>query len=277
MKETINSSEALIAYLDILGYSDLVASGEYANVYYAAINTSISRWRQFVERHKYDLGKIVQQHVTLEIMSDAFIVTLDQQAALSESESENTKQIILMIFFTLISYLVQDCTRAIKHLFRGAIVKGQHYRRNFESLEGGTFIFSKALYEAYYLERNIAHVPRILVDKSVLEGVDISLLCKESRPDRELLRDDDGFYHLNIYGSMFDDTALAPILQEVASIVRANIEQGNAQPNHRQKYVWFANYHNAVIRDIIESKAAIPSFEEIKAKRQEMLIEIPSL
>ncbi len=50
MREKINSTNALVAYLDILGYSQLIKSGEYANIAYGAINSSIFRWIAYAER-----------------------------------------------------------------------------------------------------------------------------------------------------------------------------------------------------------------------------------
>jgi len=271
----INSSQALVAYLDILGYSDLV-NREYANICYGVIDSSIFRWHNYLEKHKHNLGQVVRRHINLQVMSDSFVIIFNEEAALSEEGSESSRQLFLMIFLTLISYLVQDCMRGLKHLFRGAIVRSQYYQQKFANLDNATFVFSKALCEAHKLEKNIASVPRILIDKSVLEGFDFSLLCKESRPDRELLRDNDGLYHLNLYSSMFNDTALAPILREVAGIVKKAIENTKDIVILR-KYVWFANYHNNLVRGIIDSEAAIPSFEKIKNDQGAMLVKIPVL
>ena len=146
-------------------------------------------------------------------------------------------------------------------------------------MKGSTFIFSEALCNAYELEQHVANMPRILVDDTILNSLgekEIALLCKESNPDRELLRDDDGLYYLNIYTSMVNNDALAAILQGVASIIRSNIEK-HYPINIRRKYIWFANYHNAFVNHVIKSnaRASIPCFEEIKGKQYEMLIEIP--
>jgi len=272
-EQKVNSSDALVAYLDILGYSDLVKGDTYANICYGAIDSALHRWGQYLELHKYNVGEAVKRHVTLQIMSDTFVVTLDQQAILREEGADNSalRWNILMVFLPFISFLVQDCMRQIKRLFRGAIVKGKHYQQEYENLKGSTFIFSEALCEAHVLERDIANVPRILIDKSILgtlQKSEIDLLCKESRPDRELIRDSDGFHYLNIYTSMVNNTALTDILREVAAIVRSNLERQHI-PAIIGKYIWFANYHNAFIQHVIKSNApaSIPSFNEIKDKQ----------
>lgn len=216
-------------------------------------------------------------------MSDTFVVTLNQQAILLEEDADNSalRWNILMVFLSLISFLIQDCMRQIKRLFRGAIVKGKYYQQGYESLKDGTFIFSEALCKAHGLEQDIANAPRVLIDKSILSTLrksEIDLLCKESRPDRELIRDSDGFHYLNIYTSMVSNTSLTDILRDVASIVRSNLEK-QYPTAIIGKYIWYANYHNTFIRHVIKSNASasIPCFDEIKGKEQEVLIKIPDL
>ena len=278
MKEEINSSEALVAYLDVLGYSNLVhQEGIGANFYHGAIDAAISRWHRFLEKHQYNWGDVVRRYTTLEVIGDAFVVVFDQERALSEEGlREDEKALMLMVFLTLLSFLVQDCSRAVERLFRGAVVRGKHYQREFENLESSTFVFSRGLCDAHELAENIADVPRILVDKSVLAGLDISVLIMEERPDRELLRDTDGLYFLNIYSSVFCDTALAPILREIASVVGKSMADIK-ELKITQKYIWFANYHNGVVQQIIDLSPSIPSFDEIQRNQTSMLIEIPSL
>ena len=279
MKKTINSSETLVAYLDMLGYSDLVRREDAANIYYGAIDAAIVRWRQFVDNHQYNIGAIVKSNITFEVVSDTFVITLDHQKVLSELDGDSSalRGIVLMIFLVLVSFLVQDCMRATGLMFRGAITKGQYYYKEFENLEGSSFIFSKAFIDAANLEKNTANMPRILVDKSVLEGMDVSiLLFKKHRPDGALLRDKDGLHHLNIYASVFSHTALASILREVAAMVKRGIDTVK-DPQVLRKHIWFANYHNDLVIGLMESGAAIPSLNAIKDNQSLMLIEIPHI
>ena len=279
MKGIINSSEALVAYLDMLGYSDLVRKKDGANIYYGAIDAAIYRWQQFLNTHEYNIGEIVKRNISFKVVSDTFVIVLDHQKALLELDGDSNaiRSIVLMIFSTLVSFLVQDCMRSTGLLFRGAVTKGQYYYKEFDSLEGSSFIFSRAFCDAADLEKRTANMPRILFDKSVLEGMDISmLLFRKHRPDGALLRDNDGLYYLNIYASVFSHTALAPILREVASILKRNLESVKT-PEVLRKHIWFANYHNDLVRGIIDSEAAIPSLNEIKENQASMLVEIPKL
>ena len=278
MEKRVNDSEALVAYLDLLGYSDLVCKKEDANIYYDAIKTAISRWHQFLNKHEYNIGEVVKSNISLKVVSDTFVIVLNHQKVLSEmnDDSNAMRSIVLMIFSVLVSFLVQDCMRTTELLFRGAIVKGPYYYRDFENLEGSSFIFSKTFCDAVNLEKNIADVPRILFDRSALEEIDdISiLLFKKHRPDGVLLRDKDGLYHLNIYASIFSHEALVSILKDIVIILEKNIKN-NKSLNILRKYIWFANYHNDLVQGIIESKSAFSDFKEIKDNQPSILIKIP--
>ena len=127
MKEMINSSEALVAYLDMLGYSDLVRKKDGANIYYGAIDAAISRWRQFLDNHQYNIGDIVKRNISFKVVSDTFVIVLDHQKVLLEADGDSNaiRSIILMIFSVLVSFLVQDCMRATGLLLLGQIKKCQ--------------------------------------------------------------------------------------------------------------------------------------------------------
>ena len=214
-------------------------------------------------------------------MSDAFIFIFNENSALEEEGSDNPRKLLLMIFLRFISYFVQDCLRGLncgkQHtcLFRGAITRGQYYHEKLRNLNASNFIFSKAFCEAAEIEKGVAIFPRIIVDKSVLEELDFSLLNKNSRPDREILRDNDGFYYLNLYSSMFIHTALGSILKEVTGIITEGIKNNTGNKKILAKYLWYANFHNNFVREVIKSNAAIPSFQEIKDAESAMLVEIP--
>ncbi|MCK5592361.1 MAG: hypothetical protein KAI72_10440 [Candidatus Pacebacteria bacterium] len=278
----INSAKVIVAYLDILGYSKLVETNNFANHYYAAIDAAFGRAKDYLSNRPYNLGGLMRKYISLQVMSDAFIVVFNEGAALLEEEGgDSVRKLLLMNFLQFISFFVQDCLRALncaqefKCLFRGAIVRGQYYQEKFSNLNEGNFIFSKALCEAYKIEKEVAVVSRVIIDKSVLEELDFSLLNRKSYPDREILRDNDGFYYLNLYCSTFTHTALGSILREMSGVITKGIENNTSNKKILSKYIWFANFHNNFVREVIESNAAIPSFQEIKDAESAMLVEIP--
>lgn len=280
MKAFINSANSIVAFLDILGYSDLVCQNGGSNLTFGAIDSALYRWQEYVGKHKYNIGSLVKDNVSLDVLSDSFVVVLDQEPILKEYGDESAiRWNILMIFLGLISFLIQDCVREIHYLFRGAIVCGKYYKKEFENLKGSNFIFSEALCKAHKIEQDISSVPRVIIDNSVLASLsskEVELLSKESNPDRELIQDNDGLYYVNIYSSMVNHDSFAAILREIASIMQSKLK-GDLNCKVLRKYVWFANYHNSFVAHVIESNAkkSIPCFGEIKDKKDEMIIAIP--
>lgn len=281
MKIEMNSTNALVAYLDILGYSELIKSGEYANIAYGAIDSSIFRWKRNLEKHQFNLGSTIQENTSLQVISDTLIVALDQEAVFHQecgdvsAASPALKGQSLLIFLNLISYLIQDCMRAVELPISGAVVKGKYYSKGFDNLEGNAFIFSEALVDAHRLTKNSGNLPRVLIDQSALEGVSLTLLTEKDRPDREILQDETGLRYLNIYSSVFTDAALAPIIRGVASVANQQIKKHQNDPKILGKYIWFANHHNNLVKEIIESKATIPGLPDLINYQAEAFIQIP--
>lgn len=278
----INSSKVIVAYLDLLGYSELVKTNNSANDYYAAIDASFFRWNKYLAEHNCNTAGTIQKHISFQVMSDTFVIVFNEEAALhEEGDGDSLRKLFLINFLTFISFFVQDCLRGINcakqftFLFRGSITRGQYYHEKFNNLNESNFIFSKAFCEAAKIEKEVAVVPRVIIDKSVLEELDFSLLTRKSHPDREILRDNDGFYYLNLYCSMFTDMALASILREVVGIIKKGIENNKGNKKILAKYIWYANFHNNFVKEIIESNAAIPCFQEIKDNESAMLVEMP--
>jgi hypothetical protein len=261
MSEKINSSEALVVYLDLLGYKNTVLSENKSEFYFHAINGAIGRWRIFCEgkEENASLRKIINDNVSLEIVGDAFVVTLNLEKVQSiEGSSGNSlNTIIFLIFVNFISFLAQECICSTGHLLRGAIAKGQYYQNTFTDLSSSTFIFSKGLIEAYNLSEQIADVPRVLIDKTVLEIINIDTLANNRRPDRELLFDSDGLYYLNYYGYFFSNPDLSKILRNIATLIKEKIVKHNNNLRILRKYIWFSNYHNAYVKTILDSKAYV--------------------
>lgn len=278
MKKEVNSSDCLVAYLDMLGYRDRVMTTDAANFLFAPIDSALGRWYNYIEK-EWGLVKsgVYKTCVSVEVLSDAFVIVFDRQSLLGgDYDIEPFRSIILNVFLILISYLVQDCVRGTGLLFRGAIVKGQYYQRQFENLDGGNFIFSRGLIKAYEIAENIADVPRIIVDSSVFEGVDVDTLSlKKHKPDSALLRDDDGLYSLNIYASLATDYNLAPvILRNVVGILNDKIKQYRENLHILRKYVWFANYHNKIVNCLM-AEDGWRYYIELKEKKESLLITLP--
>ncbi|MBF0522221.1 MAG: hypothetical protein HQL24_04095 [Candidatus Omnitrophica bacterium] len=278
MKKEVNSSDCLIAYLDMLGYRDRVMTTDEANFLFAPIDSALKRWRDYIEKSELGKSGVFRTCVSVEVLSDAFVIVFDRQRFLGgDEERDPLRVIILNVFLTLISYLLQDCIRGTGLLFRGAVVRGQYYQRQFENLDGGNFIFSRGLIKAYEMAENIADVPRIIVDSSAFEGIDVDTLClKKHRPDSSLLRDEDGLYSLNIYASVATDYYLAPtILRNVVDILNNKVREHKENLHVLRKYAWFANYHNKIVNCLMAEDGWQRYYMELKEKKESLLIVLP--
>ena len=76
MKEKFNTKNALVAYMDILGYSEIVKKNS-TRKYYHAINNALVKWYENFAANitgKYPLAKKISENLFFEVFSDSFIV-----------------------------------------------------------------------------------------------------------------------------------------------------------------------------------------------------------
>ena len=274
MPEKINSSNALVAYLDLLGYSELVRKNPTdALFYHDAIEQMTSIVKEFFKVKNIEdtemiriMGphiQIMDEHLSFNVLSDSFVIVFDQNGAREGKNYETTTpEAILESFLFFVSYLIQDGFCKTKMLFRGAIARGHYYQQGFQTLEKSNFIFSGALCDAHDLAEKIADVPRVLIHPGVLEEsfifnppgrfIDSSFHVS---PFVKFMRDKDGLYFLNGYTSIFGDRQKAfDILSKSASILRNGLESHKNDLKVKRKWIWFANYHNEILERAIRVK-----------------------
>jgi hypothetical protein len=259
----VNSPRCLIAYFDILGYRKMVQNIKKADVCLNAIDSSISGWI----KKKGNSGSVIIDEVSVSMISDSFIVALDltkgkslPNGKLSKKDIERTR---VLMFLSLVSYLVQDLSLAIGHFFRGAIVCGKYYQNRFKSINTSNFIFSEGLCSAHDLGEEIADVPRIILDDSVLK-----LFSAKKLSVNYALQDRDGLYYLNIYQRLlYSNSArdVARILRGFFGLLKKALDKHEFRKKRndhkikeyrriRRKCAWFANYHDEMIDQIIQRK-----------------------
>lgn len=277
MRKEINSSDCLVAYLDMLGYRDRVNSEKVAKELFIAIDSAFSSWGKYISESNLAKSGVFEQCVSVEILSDTFVVVFDRERFWGgDKEPAIGTATILNVFLVLISYLLQSCTNESKLLFRGAIARGQYYQNILNNLEGGKFIFSRGLIIAYEIAENLADVPRIIVDKSALEGVDVDKYSiQRHRPTNTLLRDEDGLYVLNIYSSISENVDLiTQVFTQTALLIKENLTRHKENLNVLRKYVWYANYHNKIAHFLI-SDDRLKS--HLAVKEEALIIQIPTV
>ncbi|MEN6641401.1 MAG: hypothetical protein ABFE08_03035 [Armatimonadia bacterium] len=230
-----------VAYLDIMGYSELVReAGRSANPM-----ATIDRVREAVSKVQLDHGRFhdwgALEGVTTKVFSDSIIISSpgDQRGC-----------------FDAIRWTMNVVARlAHRDLWlRGAITFGAHYD------EGGV-LFSPALVKAYEMEQKDAFYPRVLVTQSVIQT------CR-AEPDtdrREWLlsaiqRDHDRAYFLNYLALIMPGAIRQSDEHQLLWTHKAHIEdrlkKHRNQPRIAAKYGWLADYHNRFCERALDDEGA---------------------
>lgn len=229
----------LVAYIDMLGFKDLIAKStadpsKVKDICYV-LNLFYERFAQ--ER----LGRCAfGDSNRLSQFSDCFVVTSDPTAVAAEKLIRELRQIQIHCIMSGSSILL-----------RGGVVLGDVYHSNPDQDpatgqnskdEGGSlpFLFGPALVEAYEIEQKIAIAPRIVVTGTVVE------LVTEKLVTDLLVSDEDGLKFVNYLTPPEDvdfyanrgrrRVAKNEYFQEIHAM--CDVNRGHPKPEVRQKYEW---------------------------------------
>lgn len=232
--------EAIVTYLDILGFKELVNSKDAAE-----INNILSLFEDFSKPETKD---------DLPFLPETFSFS-DLIVRVRRTKTEgNIKYRIGIFFHELIDLLHAQGDLVNKGiLLRGGVAFGKIFL-------SGTKLFGPALIDAYELESKYAQYPRIVVSPKLIQELKINELLRSDHHDldeelkyiKALLRQsDDGIWFIDylkaIEGEM-DNEALYPeyIINHRQLIVK-NASKFNYLNKVLAKYIWLANYHNQII------------------------------
>lgn len=176
-------SQYYVAFLDILGFKDLVNSsgsscGEILKIY-----KFLNSYSDMIFRFLKDGYEDIEDRIKMKIMSDSICVY---------TEASNSHALFELVnFCTVFQYnllVIDPCI-----FIRGGITYGDMYAKD-------DILFGPALTEAYLLEENNAKVPRIIMCKSTLDR-GRSTIDEQFQKllDSWVFRDDDAFYTLDYF------------------------------------------------------------------------------
>lgn len=163
MPEQIDLDYSIVAFVDILGFSNMVKSD-------CESKSGSSRYFEVLREINKETRKIGECSITQFSDSVIFALPLSQ---------EN--------YLKMIEILAEYQRKLLYHsiICRGAIAYGKHYKED-------DFMFSQALIEAYQLESKDAIYPRIVISENLLEY--FKPFVKETK---YLLKEKDGFYFVD--------------------------------------------------------------------------------
>jgi hypothetical protein len=266
----IDSQKTLVAYLDILGYKEIISNESPKDFYDSIKNVfeGVRILRDSVQPNKVESNAEREQQCTADslktikykILSDAIIMYCDcndiERINNQYYEEIDHDYSATVLFFDMVSLFVLQFIVGTGYLLRGGICLGEFYTNTFDSLLDGELIFSEAFVKAYELEQSANH-PRILVDEPLYDLWKTKvekLSVHKSKTIAKVKRDKDGELYVDIY-EILRNAPKDLKKEELSHIIKQINNMLESKKNDRRawnKWYWFKEYHNEKIRYFAE-------------------------
>lgn len=241
-------SKKLVAFVDILGFSDLIEDDDNADFNIQALDNNL----QIVAS---DLEKSAP-HVSVSMFSDCICIACDPG--------------IDAIWQFVSGLATLQLQLAVNGIFiRGAIAYDRHFANS-------RMIFSKGLVTAYRRQNELAVHPRILIMDEV-DGSHPShgfYMFDAKAPDGLRFVD-----YLEAVGFMKTRADKLETFREHKGAILAQVAANLHKPAVVSKYLWLADYHNAKFERFFDATCAGGSDEDMILRQQayiDVLLELPS-
>ncbi|MDP7703358.1 hypothetical protein [Mycobacterium sp. TY815] len=244
----------LVAFFDILGFSDLVSrdmGDDEARTTIEMLDGALRELRRRLgQRWSWETGEF-----TVKMFSDCICVSVPADPTNVDA------------FFHEIAYLQSWMCLEAGVPLRGAVTVGRHFVSE-------QMIFSEALVEAYQLEQHPATPPCIVVadrlHKLIVDSYrnsDIEMINAAHFQNSYVMRDESSGHlfldYLNFMPASADNGAKLRLHREW---IIANLDRYNRTLKVVLKYEWLRDYHNSWCN----------LFEKDRADLSELLIEVPN-
>jgi hypothetical protein len=231
MSEEVRYEERYCAYLDILGFRDLVRS-------LSTDPTHVQSLRRLLQKVHAPPEAELKPRVRVQSISDAVALSTELNAAALDAMLQSITWLTLDLLWE--GYFV-----------RGAVVKGPLYHDD-------RIVFGKALVDAYYYESEVAKYPRVIVVREVREDI----LKAQPALMKLLKQAEDGPMFLDVLRFVRDmgtkaknptvrltewEQHLHSQFNTIGSRLQERFEQSMDNPRHFEKVRWFAKYWNDAI------------------------------
>jgi len=254
--DNIQYEERLIAFIDILGFKDIVRRSERSPRTLKLIYDSLSFLKMRENSSKWDIQLIEIEEdaqkrnmAKFNITNRTFCSSFSDSIAVSVSYDEDS---INESFSTLVANLSFVGARLMTNgiLFRGGITSGNIHAEN-------GIIFGQGLIDAYELESKIARFPRILISDKLLKRLNYPLLSKHDRyPYHQYLRRFDdgcvGFHQMAYFEVLqnwvkMSDSILVSSLGRIKSTIIKGLDSTFEIPSVYEKYRWLKYEYNQLV------------------------------
>ncbi len=237
---------ALVAYLDILGFRNLIATKEACEIsrILRAVNEAVEPPAHQKRLKMRAVGIVEDEYVHFSDLS--LIVRPFEGGEVNPPGSQ---------LFALLLHIVHAQVRLVIDegiLIRGAVTVGK-------AVKSSGQVFGPAVVRAYELERTVAKYPRIIIDERVFEALrdspepwfndestDTHYLRLLMRRDTDRTRFVD--YLRAVQGELEDPADYSDCLAQHDEVIQAGIQRYSRDSDIAPKYEWLKCYHQATIR-----------------------------
>lgn len=238
--------EALVAFIDILGFQSMVKNGmreEILEFLYLIRNFNAEYQADLhITQEAWLTGKVQPR---ISSFSDHIIISLPFELTDFPENFNNRRSVLFHHLGTLNEYITHFQLLGLERniLLRGAIALGPHYH-DWEN----NLIYGSPLIESITYETKLATYPRVVLAESLLiNGANIFNIPEDEshmHPISSAFRlDFDGLFHvdyLELAFTLFSENKLT----EVKGIIEKGIKDSQNNFNILTKWKWLASYFN---------------------------------
>jgi len=237
---------SVVAFLDVLGYADLVRE------------SSKSRTSDELLKKLHNVLRTSRKHIDPKQRDSTFKKDWKKDFSAFRAFTDNIVigrpikgrgdgEVELVETFNELSYF--QMVMAMDGFFvRGAIAIGDLYMDDIA-------VFGPGLVEAYDAEHSLARDPRIIIAQSAREAVNqhLEYYGRHSHAPQVscLLKDSDGQYFIHYLDTLISEGEyfFETELQRHKESIETKLKQHSSRPPVWSKYIWVANYHNYFCRN----------------------------
>lgn len=233
---------SVLAYMDILGYSDMIRESEESGTQQevlSRLHTTLSKEREWLEE-KTDSQQQLRELIEKD---DYALKAFTDNIVMGWPIRDDAEYELECAFSKLAFFQLQMVTSGF--FIRGAISVGTAYIDEIA-------VFGKALTEAHKGESSLARDPRIILTTSAVNAAREHLKYyaepRHAPHTRDILQDSDGQWFLNYLDCiLIAEKDQGPFFDEFLkhkTIVEQMLQEHRGNPSIWSKYAWVAGYHN---------------------------------
>lgn len=222
-EQELKLSTYYVLYMDILGVKDKINSDN-SEDFLKELNSLYQEVLKGINLVGKEINNI---KIETKIFSDNIIIAINK-----DNNIELCAMKLMLIFE--IAAMFQVCALAYNFLVRGSLVSGDLYI-------DGTFVYGKALLDAYNLETNIAVYPRIIIKKE-----DVAEFMQCDSLIGYIGKDSSGISYINSFDKYFE-IVKKDITKEDVKTLSDNLKKKKSEMvdyRYYSKIYWLINEFN---------------------------------